>query len=46
MKGLLDLFKQFTPDVHFDAIRIGLASTWWVVTGCTRPICGRTSGAG
>ena len=26
MKGLLDLFKQFTPDVHFDAIRIGLAS--------------------
>jgi DNA-directed RNA polymerase subunit beta' len=26
MKGLLDLFKQFTPDVHFDAIKIGLAS--------------------
>ena len=26
MKGLLDLFKQFTPDEHFDAIRIGLAS--------------------
>ncbi|MDH3208853.1 MAG: DNA-directed RNA polymerase subunit beta' [Burkholderiaceae bacterium] len=26
MKGLLDLFKQFTPDVHFDAIRTGLAS--------------------
>ena len=23
MKGLLDLFKQFTPDEHFDAIRIG-----------------------
>jgi DNA-directed RNA polymerase subunit beta' len=23
---LLDLFKQFTPDEHFDAIRIGLAS--------------------
>ncbi|PTT89113.1 DNA-directed RNA polymerase subunit beta' [Pelomonas sp. HMWF004] len=26
MKGLLDLFKQFTPDEHFDAIQIGLAS--------------------
>src|ERR1700710_348806 len=26
MKGLLDLFKQFTPDEHFDAIRIGMAS--------------------
>jgi len=26
MKSLLDLFKQFTPDEHFDAIRIGLAS--------------------
>ena len=26
MKGLLDHFKQFTPDEHFDAIRIGLAS--------------------
>jgi DNA-directed RNA polymerase subunit beta' len=26
MKSLLDLFKQFTPDDHFDAIRIGLAS--------------------
>src|SRR6201746_2110361 len=26
MKGLLGLFKQFTPDEHFDAIRIGLAS--------------------
>ncbi|MDT7834161.1 DNA-directed RNA polymerase subunit beta' [Aquabacterium sp. OR-4] len=26
MKGLLDLFKQFTPDEHFDAIRIGIAS--------------------
>ena len=26
MKGLLDLFRQFTPDEHFDAIRIGLAS--------------------
>ena len=26
MKGLLDLFKQFTPDEHFDAIKIGLAS--------------------
>src|SRR5437660_7354805 len=26
MKGLLDLFKQFTPDDHFDAIKIGLAS--------------------
>ena len=24
MKSLLDLFKQFTPDEHFDAIRIGL----------------------
>jgi DNA-directed RNA polymerase subunit beta' len=23
MKSLLDLFKQFTPDEHFDAIRIG-----------------------
>ncbi len=26
MKSLLDLFKQFTPDQHFDAIKIGLAS--------------------
>jgi DNA-directed RNA polymerase subunit beta' len=26
MKGLLDLFKQFTPDEHFDVIKIGLAS--------------------
>ncbi len=26
MKGLLDLFTQFTPDEHFDAIKIGLAS--------------------
>ncbi len=26
MKGLLDLFKQFTPDEHFDAIKIGMAS--------------------
>src|SRR6201747_13576 len=26
MKGLLDLFKQFTPDEVFDAIKIGLAS--------------------
>lgn len=26
MKALLDLFKQFTPDDHFDAIRIGVAS--------------------
>ncbi|MDR7380457.1 DNA-directed RNA polymerase subunit beta' [Rhodoferax ferrireducens] len=26
MKSLLDLFKQFTPDAHFDAIRIGMAS--------------------
>jgi len=26
MKSLLDLFKQFTPNEHFDAIRIGLAS--------------------
>jgi DNA-directed RNA polymerase subunit beta' len=26
MKALLDLFKQFTPDEHFDAIKIGLAS--------------------
>ena len=26
MKSLLDLFKQFTPDEHFDAIRIGLAA--------------------
>ena len=24
MKGLLDLFRQFTPDEHFDAINIGL----------------------
>jgi hypothetical protein len=23
MKSLLDLFKQFTPDEHFDAIKIG-----------------------
>jgi DNA-directed RNA polymerase subunit beta' len=27
MKSLLDLFKQFTPDEHFDAIKIGLASS-------------------
>ncbi len=26
MKGLLDLFRQFTPDEHFDAIKIGIAS--------------------
>jgi len=26
MKSLLDLFKQFTPDEHFEAIRIGMAS--------------------
>ena len=26
MKSLLDLFKQFTPDEHFDAIRIGMDS--------------------
>ena len=26
MKSLLDLFKQLTPDEHFDAIKIGLAS--------------------
>ena len=26
MKSLFDLFKQFTPDEHFDAIKIGLAS--------------------
>src|SRR5215216_480490 len=26
MKALLDLFKQFTPDEHFDAIKIGMAS--------------------
>jgi len=26
MKSLLDLFKQFTPDEHFDAINIGMAS--------------------
>jgi DNA-directed RNA polymerase subunit beta' len=26
MKSLLDLFKQFTPEEHFNAIRIGLAS--------------------
>ena len=26
MKSLLDLFKQFTPDAHFDAIKIGMAS--------------------
>jgi len=26
MKSLLDLFKQFTPDEHFDAIKIGLAA--------------------
>src|SRR5256885_7436046 len=26
MKSLLDLFKQFTPDEHFDSIKIGLAS--------------------
>ena len=26
MKGLLDLFRQFTPDEHLDAIKIGLAS--------------------
>ena len=24
MKSLLDLFKQFTPDEHFDAIKIGM----------------------
>ena len=26
MKSILDLFKQFTPDEHFDAIKIGMAS--------------------
>ncbi|MBU6465821.1 MAG: DNA-directed RNA polymerase subunit beta', partial [Burkholderiales bacterium] len=26
MTSLLDLFKQFTPDEHFDAIRVGMAS--------------------
>jgi len=26
MKSLLDLFKQFTPDEHFQAIKIGMAS--------------------
>ncbi len=26
MKSLLDLFKQFTPDAHFSAIKIGMAS--------------------
>jgi DNA-directed RNA polymerase subunit beta' len=26
MKALLDLFKQFQPEEHFDAIKIGLAS--------------------
>jgi len=26
MKSLLDLFKQITPDEHFDAIKIGVAS--------------------
>ena len=26
MKSLLDLFKQFAPDEHFDAIKIGMAS--------------------
>ncbi len=26
MKSLLDLFKQFTPDEHFHAIKIGMAS--------------------
>ncbi|GAB4212521.1 MAG: DNA-directed RNA polymerase subunit beta' [Rhodoferax sp.] len=26
MKSLLDLFKQITPDEHFDAIKIGMAS--------------------
>ena len=26
MKSLLDLFKQFAPDEHFDAIKIGLAA--------------------
>jgi DNA-directed RNA polymerase subunit beta' len=26
MKSLLDLFKQFTPDENFEAIRIGMAS--------------------
>jgi DNA-directed RNA polymerase subunit beta' len=26
MKSLLDLFKQFTPDEHFNAIRVGMAS--------------------
>jgi DNA-directed RNA polymerase subunit beta' len=26
MKSLLDLFKQFTPDEHFSAIKIGMAS--------------------
>ncbi len=26
MKSLLDLFKQFTPDENFHAIKIGMAS--------------------
>ena len=26
MKSLLDLFKQFTPDEHFDVIKVGMAS--------------------
>ena len=26
MKSLLDLYKQFAPDEHFDAIKIGMAS--------------------
>ena len=26
MKSLLDLFKQFAPEEHFDAIKIGMAS--------------------
>jgi DNA-directed RNA polymerase subunit beta' len=26
MKSLLDLFKQFAPDEHFNAIKIGMAS--------------------
>ena len=26
MKSLLDLFKQFTPDENFNAIKIGMAS--------------------
>ncbi len=37
MKSLLDLFKQFTPDEHFDAIRIGIASPEPVTASTERP---------